>query len=87
MGGIGRTQDIEKTRTKEPSKKHRAKNVKSKDPDFKIGNQKQLSQSFAADLLPEEKEKGQAANRILANQQRAGVHKKIQRIQSKGANS
>ena len=80
MGGIGRTQDIEKTRMKEPSKRHWVKNVKSKDPYFKIGNQKLVSQSFAADLLQEEKHKDKQQTEPILINRKTGVYKKIQRV-------
>lgn len=56
-------QDVGRPRRKEPSKEHRVKNVKSNDPNYKIGNQRMISQSFASDLLQEEKK--QAENKTL----------------------
>jgi len=54
MGGIGRSQNVGRTRRKEPSKEHRVKNIRSDEPNFKIGNQKLVSQAFASDLVQED---------------------------------
>ena len=56
MGGIGRMQNVGRTRRKEPSKEHRVKNVRSDEPNFKIGNQRLVSQSFASDLIQDNKD-------------------------------
>ena len=74
MGGVGRTHKVVKEKSNEPGQGHRVINVKSKDPDFKIGNQKKPI--FRSGLRARQQEWTRRTKRILATRKEARLHNK-----------